>query len=134
MATRALFVQLTTETGARGQIRTGVEFHRWVCSPVPSTARPHVHRKLAGQTGFEPVTLPLTAERSTELSYWPIVKLVPRAGFEPATLALSRRRSTMLSYLGITKNRGGDGWIRTIALFTERIYSPPPSATQPHPR
>jgi hypothetical protein len=75
---------------------------------------------------FEPLVFKTSAiDHSAKLPY-----MVDAVRFE---LTQNKRGgySSLGSPMPSTSIFGGGGWIRTTALFTEQIYSLPPSATRP---
>ena len=84
---------------------------------------------MARPEGFEPPTPAFVAQCSIQMSYGRMQNLAVLGGNDPHSYGVTSRRASM-NTLG--PKIGGDGWIRTTALFRGQIYSLVQSTTLPH--
>ncbi len=78
--------------------------------------------------GFEPPAPAFVAQCSIQMSYGRMLNLAVLGGNDPHSYGVTSRRASM-NTLG--PKIGGDGWIRTTALFRGQIYSLVQSTTLP---
>ena len=83
---------------------------------------------MARPEGFEPPAPAFVAQCSIQMSYGRIQNLAVLGGNDPHSYGVTSRRASM-NTLG--PKIGGDGWIRTTALFRGEIYSLVQSTTLP---